>query len=327
MSLYERDTILYPIDLDGELLVLVEDDGMGGVQLGAEPASGRYYQHADATLHSMTITDGGDTDAELRGLWHALIDILNNGTSAVGTRTGTPANTYAVSVVDPDDSPGYTNGGLEIRATQGGGADPFTLIFSGSPLTTIDPRWLGLKDEAHSTGVASTTDGDDEVIVLPNALMGRLVTQTLSPTGRASEKDRRPHHEIRRSNPVVRDSPRPLNWGSWHYRKMLYENVWAAFIGKRRANEAAYASIANIEQGDCNGAWEWLWDSLVFSDYVIVVHNSSDDLQVLTHSYEICKLESSPNWQNFARRTGNNGDLHRVEFELWVHPDFAGYDH
>lgn len=338
---YERDAICYPLrafDADGvptgyidatnNLLVVVEDPSGAATELQVEFDAGRYYHHDSETLHSTTDVDGG----EYRGILYALRKLLTDGTTAgVGTLTGTSGNdSYSVEVITPGDSAGYVDGGLRIRATKAGGAVRFQLRLDGvtATVSTVDGRWFGAKASSGSN-YTSVADGDDEILEMPGALLGRLATQQISPTGRAADK-RKIKYKVRRSSvPVPRDA-RHVEWDAGHRRRFVYTNVWGALVYEERPAESGFASIARLDPSDFNFAWEHVWEALMDGERVLIAHNNAADFDVESGSYEVGKLHS-PNDEemlgSFARVTGQNGDLHTIAFTLWIDQDFAEYSH
>lgn len=340
---YERDALCCPLrnfDDDGiptgyieatnNRLVVVEDPGGTDTELLVDLDAGRYFIHDSEDLHSTTDVDGG----EYRGLYYAVSKLLTDGTTAgVGTLTGSPSNdSYSFEVITPGDSAGYVDGGVRIRATKAGGAVPFRLRFYQdlmvTPWSTVDGRWFGSKAQS-GYNHDSEADGDDQILEMPGAILGRLATQQISPTGRAADKRRIPYKDSRSSVPIPRDA-RQVEWDAGHRRRLVYTNVWGALVYERRPAESAFASIAQLDTNDFNFSWEHVWEALMDGERLLVAHNNADDFDVTAHSYEVGKLHS-PNDEemlgNFARVTGDNGDFHTISFKLWVDPDFAEYDH
>lgn len=302
---YARDTFIYPIYAAPTALganrIWFRELGTPAQNVQLDLAGGRWYQHADATLHA----------AGYRGIWHAVIDALSNGSNADVVRWNAPGNTYTVAVVQPTASSGYSNGGIEIRAVSA--SAPFQISYTGGN-STLDARWLGYKEASPTMTFDSVTDGPDEVVRMPHGVLGRLVTHTLGVYGRARRKRSMPYKVGPRSAPIPSRSVRVV-WEEGRRRRLRYEYVQGGFIFAAGA-EPGFQRAVGLDVGDTNGAWEHLWDALTEGDDVIVVHNHSDDFAVSSHDYDIGRLYSGDDWGTMFTEVQEGGDIHHVEFEL-----------
>jgi hypothetical protein len=69
-----------------------------------------------------------------------------------------------------------------------------------------------------------------------------------------------------------------------------------------RANDADWAGITGRATGDTQAVWWDVWDTLSVGMECIIVHDSSSDLQVDTHDYEVVKLWEPTAWDQFAQQ-------------------------
>lgn len=301
---FSADTWLTPITFAADkTLVLIEDPGGGAESTITLTVSDdyTYYLHNDSSFNSSYV-----------GLYYALEDALNNGTNTWVTVSGTVTNTYAFTASTPASSSSITNAGITLTASTA----TYTFKIDWTSGSTIDGRLLGFKDEAPTTDESSVTSGSDEVYISDYCVRQRLVTYDRV-DGAAISKTELPRKITQRSTDRVADSV-TTNWGEESDRWFVYEDIWPAHVDPNRAGDTPYATNAGLAADDKNNTWYVVWDALSDGDTCIVVHNSTSDLQVDAHSYEVVKLAEERPWQQFQSVIDDGGDFRRVDFIVYI---------
>lgn len=304
MSAFPPDIWLRPVVVDAtnKVFKIIEDPTGIPNAVTVTLTEGTYYLHDDASWH-----------ATLPGLYYAIRNVLNSGSGADGTRSGTPAYTYSWEASTPTLSSGVSSAGLTLKAT--GAANPFKLDWTSG--TTLDGRWLGYKDAAPSSDTTSTNLVLlTEVIVSDYCVWGRLRTFDLLDGG-ALNKDEKPRKIVERSSDRVADSI-TTNWGTEYDRRFLYEDIWPSMVDRNRAGNTPYATISGLAAGDKNNTWHYIWDALQDGKSCVVVHGAVADLQVDSHDWEIVKAVDDLEWDSFQSSIDDGGDLRRVDFRVAV---------
>lgn len=326
---YSADTWLWPITLtpgtDNVIVVTEDPAGVPNVvtvtlhQDTSSTAAETWWMHDDTSFHSSR-----------PGLLYALQRLLNDGTTVgCGTVSGTPTYTYSWEVIDPASSTGCYDNGLRLKATAP--ASDFEITWT-SASTTIDATLFGSTLASPISDDLSATSGSDEVIDFPYCAKHRLVTRDLlSPNGQAGggiaiSKERYNYKDQQRSSSRPKDSVSVV-WDEGFFRVIDYQDVVACDVHEKRAREAAWAAVIGRATNDTYSTWWDVWDALTNDDEVIVVHNTSSDLQVDANDYEVCKLWAELSWEQMAARTSLAGGLYDISVPLWVNPSFANYDH
>lgn len=275
--------------------------------------AGDYWLHVDSSYNST-----------MSGLFWAIQKVLNDGTTAgLGARSGTPTNTdYDFAVVDPSSSTGLANNGLELRAT--GGTLQFDIDWDDAAFT-MDARWFGAATNTQGAALSSATDGSDKVTTSPCATKHRMVTRTWL-DGVATTKVREPYIDAEFSSGRPSDSV-SMVWDSGFIRMFQYDRVPGVEVHSDRAGESAWSATMTRLQGDKNAVWFDVWAALARGEQVLVVHNSSGDLQVDTHSYEVLKMRATIGWKDMFDETSRGGNYYTVSFAAWVDETKSSYDH
>jgi hypothetical protein len=189
----------------------------------------------------------------------------------------------------------------------------------------LDARLFGAATDSQVTPKASVTDGGDEVATGAAATKHRLVTRTLG-DGEATTKVREPYIDIEYSSGRPSDSV-AIEWDSGFLRLFQYEDIPGVEVHEARAGENEWAAQTTRLAGDKNAVWFDIFMALNRGEQVLVIHNSSSDLQVDTHSYEVLKLDQPMPWSQFAVETSRGGNYYRVAFAAWVDETRSNYDH
>jgi hypothetical protein len=314
MTTYAPDTYLTPITITtgvNDVFVVTEDPAGTPAVVTVTIDAGTWYLHADSSFNST-----------VKGLLWAIQKVLNDGTTAnLGTRSGTPSNTYAWEVATPTSSTGMTNNGLALRSTT---TTDFEISFTHTSFS-MSPRWFGFASDSPGADIASATDGGDEVVTMPASTRHRMVTRDIG-DGHAVDKRRHHYKDVRWSSRRPSDSVAVV-WDEGFYREIVYEDVRGVDVHQRRALEAEWAGTSTRLTGDWHATWYDVWDALAVGDEVLIVHNSSDDLQVDTHKYELVRAWEPPNWDAMASQQSPRGDYYTLSMAVWVDPDVSSYDH
>ena len=316
MTAYTPDTYLTPIVIDStnNVLVVTEDPGGTPTVITITVDAGTYYMHDDSSYH-----------ASRKGLLYTIKTLLNDGTTAgLGTVTGTSANTYAWEVATPSSSTGLTNNGLKLKSTT---STDYEITWTGA--TTMLPEWFGGVTAAFDD--ASVTSGSDEIITWARATRYRMCTRDIldiSGTGTGGAVDKRKHHykDVEWSSQRPSDSVAVV-WDEGYYREIVYEDVPGVEVHQSRANESEYAGTVGRATGDTRAIWYDVWDSLATGGTVVIVHNSTSDLQVDTHSYESVRFWEPMTWDAFASQAYPGGDYYTITLSVWCDPNTSDYDH
>lgn len=317
MAAYAADTYLTPITIDStnNVFVVTEDPAGTPTVLTVTLDAGTYYLHADSSFNSTK-----------SGLFWAIQKLLSDGTTAgLGTLSGTPANDdYAFEVAAPTSSTGMTNNGLALRATDGVSTTDFEITFTAAGFT-MSPRWFGFASDSPGADVASSTSGSDEVATMAAATRHRMVTRDAG-TGHAVDKRRHHYKDTQFSSGRPSDSVAVV-WDEGYFRIIRYEDVYGVDVHQKRGAESDWASTRTRLTGDWHATWYDVWDALSVGEDVIIVHNSSNDLQIGTHSYEVVRLWADNGWDQFAQQQFRQGDWYAIEFAVWVNESQSSYDH
>lgn len=304
MTAYAADTWLTPVVLDASnnVLVITEDPGGTPNVLTLTLDAGTWFLHDDTTFHATRM-----------GLYYGIRKLLTDGTTAgVGSITGTPANTYTWALVDPASSTGLVNNGLQLRADSA--VDTWEVTWTGA--TTLDARLFGSILASPISDDASVTSGADEIFTWPYATLHRMVTRDLG-DGYAVDKRRRYYKDKRTS------SSRPAEaqivvWDDGSIRTFRYEDVPGVEVYQTRASEAEWAGTTGRATGDNHATWYYVWDALGDGLECVVVHDSTGDLQVDTHDYEIVRQWTEADWPEFAQEMRISGDYYAIEIDAWI---------
>lgn len=316
MTAYTPDTFYCPITIDStnNVIVITEDPGGTPTVITVTVDAGTYYLHDDSSFH-----------ATAKGLLHTIKTLLNSGTTAgLGTRSGTPANTYAWSVATPSSSTGLTNNGLKLSSTT---STDYEITWTGA--TTMLPEWFGGVTAAFDD--ASVTSGGDEIITWARATRYRMCTRDIldisgGGTGCAVTKIRTYYKDVRWSSQRPSDSVAVV-WDEGYFRDIVYEDVPGVEVYRERSGESEWAGTTDRATGDGNATWYDVWDALAVGGTVLVVHNSTSDLQIDTHAYESVRFWEPTPWDQFAQQLYAPGDYYRISLRLWADPDASDYDH
>lgn len=316
MAAYAPDTFYTPIVIDATNngLVVTEDPAGTPNIITITLDAGTYFMHDDASWH-----------ATRPGLLYAIQKLLNDGTTAgVGTVTGTPTFVFSWEVSAPTGSTGLTNNGLTLRATAP--ASSFEITWTNAA-STMDARWFGHTLASPVADQASSTDSADQIVRWSRASKHRMVTRDLLGEGSAIDKRRHHYKDAQRSSDRPSDSVSVV-WDEGFYRVLVYQDVYGTEVHEDRASESEWASGAALRAtGDNHAVWWQVWDALTDDLEIVVVHNSSNSLQVDSLSYEVCKLWQDPGWGGMFAQTTPGGDLYDVELTLWVDPANSNYNH
>lgn len=315
MTAYAADTWLSPVVLDStnNVIVVTQDPGGGGeAVIICTLDVGTYYLHDDSGFH-----------ATKKGLLYAIQKLLNDGTTAgVGSVSGSPTYLYSWECSTPTGSAGLTNNGLILRATAP--AADFEISWTHAS-TTLDAQLLGEPLSTPILDTGSATDTADQIIEFAQATRHRMVTRDMG-TGEAVDKRKTHYKDVRFSSQRPSDSVAVV-WDEGYYRVIRYEDVPGVEVHDTRANDADWAGITGRATGDTQAVWWDVWDTLSVGMECIIVHDSSSDLQVDTHDYEVVKLWEPTAWDQFAQQQAPSGDYYTVEVAVWVDPAASSYGH
>lgn len=271
-------------------------------------STGEYMLHDDATTHST-----------YPGLLYAIRQSLDTKIGGVSWEWG--ANDPVQTGIT-DSSLYLSNDGLRL----------FRIIFDDASFT-MDPRWFGFrvdKGQLTSSNTLESTGtgaGGAQWIQGDYSTLGRYFTTTIHPDDSATTKDRSPYADTRLSSPNA-SSAVAVTWDTGFKRVMQYEYVPSGMIYSTRCEDAGYASFAGVSQYDINNAYEDVWDSMRKLYPGIIVHNSSSDLEISTHDYEVVKYAdegATRSLDSVASRMQLDGDLYRIRLNLEVLS--GSYDH
>lgn len=274
---YLPDTIYTAITIDSTNNVIVFTEAPSGAAtvITITIDAGTYYLHADSSFH-----------ATRKGLLYTIQTLLTSGTTAgLGSVTGTSANTYTFTAVDPTSST-LTNNGLKLTAAST--VTDWEVTWTGA--TTLGAHLFGSILDSPITDDLSTTSGGDEVFTWPQATKHRMVTRDIS-DGHAVDKSRTRYKDVVYSSGRPSDSVAVV-WDEGYYRALRWDDVPGVEIHPTRSNEAEFAAATGRATGDEKATWFDVWDSLTDGNEAIIVHNSSSDLQIDSHDYEVVKLWS-----------------------------------
>lgn len=315
MAAYAPDTWLTPITITtgvNDVFVVTEDPAGTPVVVTVTIAPGTWYLHADSSFNST-----------VDGLLWAIQKVLNDGTTAtLGTRTGTPANTYAWEVATPTSSTGMTNNGLALRATTA--TKVFNITFTHASWN-MSPRWFGFASDTPGANITSVDDGAEKVATMPAATRHRMVTRDLG-DGHAVDKRASHYKDVRWSSQRPSDSVAVV-WDEGYFRRIIYEDVRGVDVHKTRASEAEWAGTSTRLTGDWHATWYDVYDALAVGESVLIIHNSSADLQVDTHKYELVRAWDPVSWDGMVSQQDPSGDYNTISLTAWVNPDISNYEH
>ena len=319
MSEYLADTWMTPVTIVtgvNDVFRIIEDPAGAGfgpntVDITLDP--GDHYLHADPSFVST-----------LDGLFWSIQKVLNDGTTAgLGTRSTVPLNSdYDFEVATPTSSTGLANNGLALRSTAS--AEVFNIAFNDAAFT-MSPRWFGIAADVAGAPVSSVPDAADDVATMPAATRHRMVTRDLG-EGHAVDKRQFNYKDVFYSSSRPSDSVAVI-WDEGFERRIRYEDVRGVEVHRTRALETEWAATTGRLLGDTHAIWFDVWDALTDGKEVLLVHNSSSDLQIDTHSYEVVKLRNPLTWDAFATQVLPGGDLYHITVPVWVDMSRASYDH
>lgn len=301
--MYTADRIIPMIVLTSSNNELVVDEGSGPVTVTV-PA-GNYWGHNDSSLN-----------ATYPGLYKAIVDAMN--ASAL-------TYTYSVEAFTPTLSTEQENGGL--RFYSGAATDDFDFdLSSGS--WTLDPGLIGFADNSVITAADVSSSGG----YLTSTLMrsAEWITNTYFSTKTAEDKRSHTEFDQRQSD---EDSAYAYSY-DWSpseagmiFRKYIVKLIPAAHIIGSRALDYDYADTALVAHGDANNGFiDIVWDRArnLYGEGtegdVLIVYNSTDDLQVDAHDYDvarIAKVSDRQKWKDtFLTTRFPNGEFYDMDL-LW----------
>lgn len=274
---YGIDRILPPIEIEtGGTDIVITEDGVGTVTVSL--STGRYWAHKDSALEGLGYS----------GLYKAIEDALN--ASAL-------TYTYSVDAATPTRSTEQIAGGLRLSTSAG---DDFSIDFtSGS--WTLPVGLLGMVDNA----AVSKFDvgGGDHLITLPYTRGGEWILYNLYSYATRGANDKRSDERFMtfQSDP---DSRYAYSYDWSHdsdgdkFRAYEVDRIPAAHVRASRALDLDYCETGQLAYGDENNAFvEVVWERArtIESDStkgdVIIVHNSTSDLLVASHDYDIVRFD------------------------------------
>lgn len=310
---YGRSRIIPKVTIAAGANVIILNEG--AADLPATVAAGSYWGHADASL-----------DATYPSLYIAIQTALD----AAG------ANTYTFEVADPSASSAQTDGGLALRATAG---VSFEIYFT-DVLNTFPDELLGEMNNSVITVAdqASVVDGADKLMTFRHCREAEWLSwNILARRGPADQRSEHTHETYSSdSNPA---HAYEYDWSQdsdgMKTRTFKVQDVPSAHLKAGRALDSGYATTGELTQGDTGNALkEVFWDRARFlegtgtgSDF-IVVYNDVSDLQVDTHDYDICRMNSPEQRATFERLLSEvrlGGEFYTMELELFIKT--LGYDH
>lgn len=319
---YAADTFLTPIILTpGTDNVLIVEEASNTARFVVT----LHQDTTSTTAETWYLHDDESWHANYPGLLYAIKKLLNDGTTVgCGTISGdTVDNTYSWAVITPTGSTGMTNNGLQLRADSA--TNDFTLAWTDGSNTFNVAQVFGHPLNTPIADDDSSTSGSDEILSFAQTTRHRLVTTDIV-DGAAIDKMRIPYKEGDHSSNRPSDRV-SVYWDEGYRRRFIYDGVRGANVHEERGDQSEYATAVGRGVGDTAAIWFDIWDAFTDNREIICVHDSSDDLQVDTHSYEVLKLWNDTEWESFASRYQPAGDLHRIEFEAWVNETYATYKH
>jgi hypothetical protein len=305
------------IDATNNSFRLQEDPGgLNEFDLVATIAHGTYYLHDDSNADS----------SGYLGFYSAL-------TSAINAVMGAGNTGYEFNVKTPTQSSSFTNAGVELRVPSNNYT--FDIDFDHASFT-MDPGWFGWrlnpKGSLPSDNIAhSAADGDDAHITGDFTVKDRWYSHSLMANHGAVDKRSRPYKNTRISSERPSDSV-AVKWDSGTLRKMRYEWVQSCHVWNARGDDSdtAFATTSGLATEDIYNAWEDVWDTLSDLKTCLIIHNSSSDLQVETHSYELVKMMDAgqvQDIQNCVQTQRIIGEYYAIDVDLWIDPNYSAYDH
>lgn len=303
-GLYLPDAWLWPITLTADNNTIQLDENSGGFVSTQQLEAGEWYLHDDESLHA----------AGYKGLFYAIRYLTTQSTGSYSTfgtvaNIGTKVNSYSFSVSDPTSSTSVTNAGLTMSGS-GGAPSTVSWILDVSD-STIDFRHLGFLT-ATPSDPTSAASGSTRSWESPACMLGRwLPYNHAGAPAAASRKRPRPFKIL--DYPSARPADgEPNEWYSTTLRDIEYRFQMPGHIHQSRADETGYASQSGLAAGDKNNAFYHVWDKLTAGKKLIIVHNSTSDLQVDANDYEIVKLHQDTPWDAMVQATSDAADLYRI---------------
>lgn len=309
-GLYSADAWLWPITLtSANNTIEINEDGGGWVST-QQLEAGDWYLHDDATLHA----------AGYKGLFYAIRYLTTQATGSYSTfgavaNIGTKTNSYTWSVSDPTSSSAVTNAGLTMSGSGGvPSTDSWIIDVSEG---TLDLRHLGFLT-ATPSDPTSAVSGSTRSWESPACMLGRwLPYNHAGAPAAASRKRPRPFKVLDYPSPRPADGV-PNEWYSTTLRDIEYRFQMPGHVHQSRADETGYAAQSGLAAGDKNNAFYHVWDKLTAGKEVIIVHNSTADLQVTSNDYEIVKLHQETPWEAAVQATSDAADLYRINLTVDV---------
>ena len=310
---YGRSRLIPKVTIAAGANVIILNEG--AADLPATVPAGDYWCHNDSSL-----------DATYPGLYIAITTALD----AAG------ANTYTAEVATPAISTAQTNGGIAFRAVAGASFE----FYHTDPAFTFPHELIGEMDNSVITAAdtSSIVDGADKVLTSNYCREGEWLTWNIySWRGPVDQRSRHTHETYSSdSNPKYAYE---YDWSEdadgMKVRRFIVPEVPGAHLYASRALGSGYATVGELTQGDTGNALkEVFWDRARFlegsgiaSDF-LVVYNDVSDLQVDSHDYDICRMNSAAQRASFEELLPEvrlNGEIYTVDLDLFI--STKNYDH
>ena len=291
---YGVDRWYWPITLTSlnNQFVLEETTGGAG-SMTVTVTAGTYYLHNDTTLNGNGYPS----------LWKAI---------SAGLVTAGANNTYGFQPITPTSSTAQTFGGVRIFALTG--SDSYTVKFADAAFT-MENAWFG-----YGLSASNANHGVGEPWIDP-PYTSKGFWQSATLTGNtASDKRSDVMREIVESSDRTSDVYQ-VEWNEDTVRTMRYEYVPAAHIWPDRAADASYASTASLATNDIHNAFYDVWDVGSRLGVIVIVHDEGNqDLEVVTHDYEIVKFADAAQRKSFrkcVKMMVTSGEFYELSVDLY----------